>query len=318
MGFFSNLIGSVLTVTATVLNVAVKATVEIINAAEQVLDEFTQKRYKENLPEAEVTKERADDELKNVNDELLSILDKYNRNGHISASEKRRCDYLKERRNELKQTIKSSDEIISTTEIATNPEAFDKVSIKDSQAHIIQGQVGVSSYGKSCPRCGREMQIQWPRNVHTATVNDFFWGCTGWYFLDSTTGRRLCQHIEKMSAGDLSIFTRVDTLEAKISNDELTTLVTLPEPANILIERMDDVIADQRNQRRGTNDYRCPVHGEELKLRRKKKATGLLDQYFLGCPHWKPNESGCTYIVKIKSAMQLANLLKKESGTGIL
>jgi len=317
MGFFSSLLGSVLTVTATVLNVAIKATGEIVNAAEQALNEFAKINHRDNLPEAEVAKEKADDELKNVNDELLSILDKYNRNGHISAREERRCNYLRERRNELKGTIKSSDEFISTTAIVTNPEAFDKISIKDNQAHIIQGQVGVSSFGKNCPMCGREMQIQWPRTVQTATVNDFFWGCTGWYFFNST-GRRLCQYTEKMSAGDLSIFTRVDTLEAKISNDELTTLVTLPEPANILVERMDNVISDQRNQHRGTNDYRCPVHGEELKLRRKKNATGLLDQFFLGCPHWKPNDSGCTYIVKIKSPMQLSNLLKKESGTGIL
>ncbi|MFA3791311.1 hypothetical protein AB6T38_09345 [Aliiglaciecola sp. SL4] len=121
-----------------------------------------------------------------------------------------------------------------------------------------------------------------------------------------------------MSSGDLSIFTRSDNPEALVSNEELTTLVTLPEPSKIITERMDDIISDQKMQRRGTNDYRCPVHGELLVLRRKKNATGLLDQYFLGCTHWKQNDTGCSYIVKLKSVMQLSNLLKKESGIGVL
>ncbi|ABM04398.1 ribosome recycling factor [Psychromonas ingrahamii 37] len=317
MGFFSSLFGAVLTVAATVVNVAVKATSEIINAAADFLDEFTKKKEKDKLPEAEETKYKADDELKNINDELLAILDKYQRNGRVSLPEKRRAEYLRDRRNELKGAIKSSDEIISTTEIVTDSEAFKKISVGDKEAHIIQGQVGVSSFGKSCSQCGREMQIQWPRTVKTASVGDFFWGCTGWFFFDNQ-GHRRCQHTEKMSSGDLSIFTRSDNPEAEVSNDELTTLVTMPEPSKIITERMDDVISDQKSQRRGTNDYRCPVHGELLVLRRKKNAVGLLDQYFLGCSHWKPNNTGCSYIVKLKSVMQLSNLLAKESGTGVL
>ena len=81
---------------------------------------------------------------------------------------------------------------------------------------------------------------------------------------------------------------------------------------------MNDVISDQRSKHRGSNDYRSPTHGEELVLRKKNQATSLLDQYFLGCQRWKPNNQGCSYLVKLKSAMQLATLLKKETGTGIL
>ena len=317
MGFFSSLFDAILTVAATVVNVAVTATSEIISAATNFLDEFTAKKEKDKLPDAEESKYKADDELKNINDELLAILEKYQRNSRVSLSEKRRAEYLRERRNELKGTIKSSDEIISSKEIVTDSGAFKKLLIGDTEAHIIQGQVGVSSFGKNCSQCGREMQIQWPRSVKTANVTDFFWGCTGWFFFNAK-GKRYCQHTEKMSSGDLSIFTRSDNPEAEVSNEELTTLVTLPGPSKIITERMDDVISDQKSQKRGTNDYRCPVHGELLILRRKKNALGLLDQYFLGCPHWQPNNTGCTYIVKLKSVMQLSNLLTKESGTGVL
>ena len=317
MGLFSSLFGAVLTIAATVVNVAVKATSEILNAAADFLDEVTKEKDRGKSPDAEVSKYKADDELKYINDELLSILGKYQNNGRVSLAEKRRAEYLRDRRNELKGEIKSSDEIISTTEIVTHSEAFNKLTIVDSKAHIIQGQVGVSSFGKTCSECGREMQIQWPRTVKIATVSDFFWGCTGW-FLFNANGHRYCHHTEKMSLGDLSIFTRCDTLETEVSNEELTALVMLPEPSKIITERMDDVISDQKNQRRGTNDYRCPVHGELLALKRKHNAVGLLDQYFLSCSHWKPNNAGCSYIVKLKSVMQLSNLLAKESGTGVL
>jgi hypothetical protein len=53
-------------------------------------------------------------------------------------------------------------------------------------------------------------------------------------------------------------------------------------------------------------------------LRRKQNPTGLLDAYFLACPHWKPNNQGCTFIEKLKSGSQLAALLKSETGRGVL
>lgn len=317
MGFFSSLVGAVLTVAATVVDVAVKATSEIISAASQFLDDVTSKQKKERTLGAEESKYKANDELKNINDELLSIIDKYHRDGRVTPQEKKRAEYLRERRSELKGTIRDSDEVISTKELVQEFDAFGKLNIDDRNAHIIQSQVGVSSFGKACPICEREMQVQWPRSVETASVSDFFWGCTGWFFINSN-GQRHCSHTEPLSAGDLSIFTRVDNAEANVSNEELTSLVTLPQPSKIITERMDDIISDQQNHRRGTNDYRCPVHGELLVLKKKHNATGLLDQYFLGCTHWSLNKKGCTYVVKIKSVMQLSNLLKKESGVGVL
>ena len=128
----------------------------------------------------------------------------------------------------------------------------------------------------------------------------------------------MCNHKEKMTESDFHIFSRTDSLEAQVTTNDLTELVLTEGPTKIITERLDDVISDQKSQRRGAEDYRCPVHGELLVLRKKKQAGGLLDQYFLGCTHWKPGNQGCGYIVKLKSVAQLSNLLKKESGTGIL
>ena len=64
--------------------------------------------------------------------------------------------------------------------------------------------------------------------------------------------------------------------------------------------------------------YLCPTHGVELVLKQKNAADVLLDLYFLGCPMWNGTDTGCNFVMKIKSAAQLASLLEAATGRGIL
>lgn len=316
VGFFSSLFGAVITAVATVVSV-VETAVEIVDAVGDALSNFAKNRNLKNLSEAEIIKEEARDELQEVNNEYLFIYNKYTQNGRISEAEKKRVAYLRERRNELKDIIDEVDEFSAAHEINEEPDAFEKLLLEDNRAHILQGQVGVSVFGKKCPNCDRDMLIQWPRTVQTAKTSDFFWGCSGWYFT-GRDGRRICDVIMRITEADLNIFTRTDALEAQVDNQELTDLVLIEGPSDVVQERMGDVISDQRAQKRGADDYRCPHHGEELILKQKNHADGLLDRYYLRCPRWKPDNQGCPYMVKLKSVMQLSTLLKKETGTGIL
>ena len=81
---------------------------------------------------------------------------------------------------------------------------------------------------------------------------------------------------------------------------------------------MDDLQSDLRNKKQGVNIVCCPMHAEPMVLQKKKNGIGLLDQYYLRCPHWAPNDQGCPYTEKLKSGSQLAALLKHQTGTGIL
>ena len=118
MGWLLNLFKAVVTVTATVIGIAAVVTIEIVNAASEAWGDYEEKKRKERLPEAERVKEQARDALKDVNDELLSILDKFNRRGCWSSDEKRREEYLRQRRDELKRTIDGVDEILVAKEIS--------------------------------------------------------------------------------------------------------------------------------------------------------------------------------------------------------
>ena len=85
MSFLSELVGSVVTAAATVLYVAAKTTLEIIDAASEAWINFREQRKREGFTETDKVKEKVLDELKLVNDELLAILDKYHRMGGVST-----------------------------------------------------------------------------------------------------------------------------------------------------------------------------------------------------------------------------------------
>jgi len=314
MSFFSSLFKSVFTAASLVVNVAVEATKAIIDTATTIWNESGSQS---DMKEAKSKEERADGELTEINDELQLLLKRLKERGSLSESQKRRAEYLRDRRNELKQDITEVGELRTTQDIAENSGEFEHISIDDEHAHIIQGNVGVSTYGKTCPNCHRDMVIQWQRDVTTVSVNDFFWGCSGWY-VKMFNGSQACRTTIPLTKSDLDIFAKTDSLESKINNKELSDLILLPEPQKIIVERIEDLRSDKNDKNEGAELYRCPTHGEKLILRKKKQATGLLDQYFLGCPKWKPNDLGCGYIVKLKSPMQLTTLLKQETGSGIL
>jgi hypothetical protein len=84
--------------------------------------------------------------------------------------------------------------------------------------------------------------------------------------------------------------------------------------SDLVVRRYQDAL----HAHSSTDAYRCPVHGETLALREKRDARSLLDRYFLGCPRWLPDRTGCPYIVKLKSAAQLDAYLRAAEGEGVI
>ncbi|GAG60277.1 unnamed protein product [marine sediment metagenome] len=174
MGLLSDIVNAVVTATATIINVVVKTSVEIIDAATDAWNDYQRNRALNRLPPAEQIKEKARDELKEVNNEILSLLDKYNERGRLSETDRKRAESLNHQRAELMQTISGAAESAVAGEISHEPDAFEKLLLSNERAHILQGQVGVSVFGKKCPICNRDMLIQWPRSVTTVELADFF------------------------------------------------------------------------------------------------------------------------------------------------
>lgn len=134
----------------------------------------------------------------------------------------------------------------------------------------------------------------------------FFWSCIGYY-------DKSCSNTENFTQADITLFTRIDREEFKITNQQLGNIMLLPGVADDIERRMSKI------KNNTTNIYLCPIHSEPMVLREKRNnVQGLLDQYFLGCPRWKPEIKGCNQIVKIKSPAQLTSILEAFYGRGIL
>ena len=153
--------------------------------------------------------------------------------------------------------------------------------------------------------------------VNNCQRERFFWACSGWYI--EINGRRACNRQELLSPDDLLLFTNLKRPEFTISSRELTDAALDPARAERLRQALDSIRAEHRKRDIGIALYRCPVHGESMVMRRKNVQTAdLLDEFFLGCPRWLSDGSGCSFVVKLKSAAQMSAVLDGERQEGLL
>ncbi|MBK7001811.1 MAG: hypothetical protein IPH35_18090 [Rhodoferax sp.] len=266
--------------------------------------------------EPKSAQERNERELQQVNEEIMALREIHKRQGGLNDQQKRRHAILKERRDVLNQEISAIDKFSTAEEIVQEGKNYHPIVISDANAHILQYHVGQSAYNKLC-QCGRVMVLQWNRSVATAGLNDFFWGCSGYYI--KVDGRSVCHRTQKLTTDDLNLFANLNRPEFEIDSASLTRETINPVRARRIRQALDSIKGAQQSERIGIATYRCPVHGESLRLRRKNQSSDqLLDEYFLGCPRWLPDNAGCNFLVKLKSAAQISSVLDSEQRQGVL
>ncbi|KXO85181.1 hypothetical protein AYK86_05795 [Acinetobacter venetianus] len=307
MGFFDMLfsgIGSLFSVAVGVVSEVV-STVKTYFAAKEIIIKTV---YDE--------RDKKQEQIHELNQEIQFLRRKLNENGRITDQQRKRLHELGDERNFLKQGIKSDSQIIAADKFQQNEENIHKVEIGLETTHVLQWNAFADTMAKSCPKCQRPMKLQWARNLVHVNPQDFYWGCTGWYFNNQQI--RLCEYRENLSQQDLALMTDTSAPEFSLSAQDFNIILHDHSTSESIIERMDDLQSDLRNKKQGIKIVCCPMHAEPMILQKKKNGIGLLDQYYLRCPHWAPNDQGCSYMEKLKSGSQLAALLKHQTGTGIL
>lgn len=259
---------------------------------------------------------RRRERLREVNDEVMHLRNRAQSRGSLSDQERRRWQDLREERDELMGQLGQAQEVKAAEKILESEASLGKVEVDLDTTHVIQYNAFADTLGKKCPVCARKMKLQWARNLTVPTPRDFYWGCTGWYMRQGEV--RACMHKEALQPADFKLMTDVSAPEFSLKADEFGEILTDTGTVDIITTRVDDLRSDLSRRKQGVELVTCPVHGEHMVLRKKAGATGLLDAYFLACPHWQPNGQGCSFIEKLKSGSQLAALLKSETGRGIL
>jgi len=311
MSILSQIANGIGTVIGVLSSTAAQVISEIRSSYNSYMDKFSVEPSEREREEG-----RTREELRGVNDEIMHLRKKHMSQGGYDDKDRRRWGYLGERREELLATLRGSKELGAAKTVLDNEASLEKVDIKSESSHILQYNSFADVLGKVCPKCGRPMKIQWRRDLGTVAPKDFYWGCTGWYFFGQ--GGRLCSHTEHMGVQDFALLTDVSSPELQISANEFGDILSHSATTKIISTRLEDLRSDLDGHAKGVQMVACPVHGENMVLRKKQNPSGLLDQFFLACPRWLPGNQGCTFIEKLKSGSQLAALLKTETGRGIL
>lgn len=270
---------------------------DLIDIAKQAYGDYKQR----NIP---LEKRRNKSQLSEVNQKILYFDMKKRRDQGLNQYDQYELQKLKMERRRLINEVLEHIEADTAAAIAEEPDSFEDVLIDDSNIHIIQFHVGQAVSNKKCS-CGRPMILQWKRGTMKADMHDLFWGCTGFYSGD-------CMRTQHFRPSDAKLFTQTTRPEFQLTATQLTTITNNPSARVGITRRLNSM------KEEAIEKYLCPEHGVELVLKEKKFADGLLDQFFLGCPLWKADSTGCNFVMKLKSPAQLASVLESHDGRGIL
>ena len=299
----------------TLLGVLAEKTVTLIQEVKRGYEEF-QRRSGKTTQEVKSEAQRNRERLREVNEKIMYYRNRY-RSGGLSERDIQVWRDLSDEREELLGRNRQAKEVQAAETILANESVIEKVEIDLNTTHVLQFNAFADAINKTCRRCGRPMKLQWQRDLSVAGPRDFYWGCTGWYFPGSN-GRKACNHTEALVRNDFGLMANTSEPEFELTAEDFGAIVEDPGTSSVILERVGDLRSDLSKRKTGVELASCPVHGEHMILRKKSKPGGLLDTYFLACPHWKPNDEGCPYMEKLKSGAQLSALLKSQTGRGIL
>lgn len=310
----------------TLLGVLVDTTVQVISGIKRGYEAY---KRRGGATGAKVVDEiaRKKDRLRSVNDEIMHLRNQRMSSGSLSDRARKRWEDLRAERDQLLSELNQGKEVRTAEKIFETEGVIKEVKIDLEKTHVLQYNAFAETLGKQCRVCGRPMKLQWGRNLAEVQPNDFFWGCTGWYIhfcpTDGCTAgyrcrNRACTHTEQLQPNDYGLMTDTAVPEFLVTAEEFGIILTDERTEEIIDDRLNALKSDLNTRRRGVELATCPVHGENMVLRKKQEPRGLLDAYFLACPYWRPNNAGCTFIETLKSGSQLAALLKSETGSGIL
>jgi hypothetical protein len=309
MSFFSWLANGL----GTLFGVVTEVVSAVVDTVRLVYDAFVERGGP--VKEVAATESRRKQEhLREVNDEIMHLRNRGMSSGGLSDQERRRWQELREQRDELRGALNQAKEVKAAEKILDSESVLHKVEVDLETTHVLQYNAFADTLGKKCT-CGRQMKLQWKRDLSVAGPKDFYWGCTGWY-VPMGQGKA-CNRTEPMQVSDYALMTDTSAPEFSVTAEEFGVILEDPGTSQIVISRVNDLRSDLAARKRGVELATCPVHGENMVLRKKSNPSGLLDTYFLACPHWQANSQGCSFIEKLKSGSQLAALLKSETGRGI-
>jgi hypothetical protein len=277
--------------------------IRVVETAHRVVNAMRDGINREFRTPPKTERERIERDLEEINSRIMALRARYNSAGSLTDADMREHRRLRERRDDLARELEAIDNVLHAEDISDERSQYHVVTINDDLSHVLQFHTGQHTTNKICSVCGRPMILQWNRKLTVARLADCFWGCTGYYFEPLR-----CRHTDLLTTSELEVFVNLNHQEFAMSPQELAEATLRVGPQRVR-EAMQDLLSGVRKGQTAVQRYRCPIHKERLLPKRKGDASSLLDEFFLGCPRWLPDKTGCNFVIKLKSAAQIAAVL---------
>ncbi|MBJ7901225.1 MAG: hypothetical protein GC158_15185 [Cyanobacteria bacterium RI_101] len=273
---------------------------------EQIISSFTS-------PGQSITPQTSQDHVKQVQEtlqtidiEFVELEKKQSWDGWLSKKDQEYLSELRQLRQAKFDELQEAKKIESAIQQKTSADEYNADSLDDEKVHILQYQMGQLALDKQCPICGKSMFLQHQNKLdgRLYRISDFFWSCMDFY---SNNPQLQCKGKRDFSGRDIGMLYKSE-IELTISNTDLNTIFHEPTSITHISKRMREHIKGK------DNEILCKQHHIPMILDMKNNPVGgLLDAYYLKCPH-----PSCGQKVKLKSPAQLAAFLKRREGRGLL
>lgn len=239
---------------------------------------------------------------KNMAEEERELAAKYQRDGRRSEADAERLRNLEAERDKLRSELEAVNAARAAHEFK---ERADKLGIHDLDDDELSANVGILA-AKKCPQCDETMQIvQGPFNV-TSNKRNFYWRCTA-------IRRFPCPTVTLDPAKDRSHVVRPESADFDTRKDIRRATWEMQPVINETHARVRQHLGDEDKQ------LICPKHVLPLKLMESRKKGGkLLDSYEYVCLAINADGSACDHNVTLQTMPQVAAMLQRTEGAGII
>ena len=235
--------------------------------------------------------------------EEQELAEKYQRDGKRTEADKERLREIHAERERIRKEMEAAKAKEAAEEFKAEN---DKVIAADMTDDELSASVGILAY-KKCPKCGGTMRIRQGNYNKTYNRRSFYWQCTEENLFPCPT-------------------IKLDPLQVKASvlrkeNPDLDGSAKHRQQ----IWTRDDVILKTHSRLRQNHLYQkdeevvCPHHVLPMKLVPKRDADlTMLSSYEYVCMGIQPDGRACSYTVALETHPQVAAMLRRREGRGII
>jgi hypothetical protein len=246
--------------------------------------------------------DRIDSRARDIAGEEAEILRKAERDGRLDQYSAQRLDEIRAERDKLRRELEEAKSQQAAEDLKSN--AADLVS-KNLDGDEVSANTDLVT-SKECPDCGSTMRLRQGNIVAETKKRKFYWQC-------SQSLRNNCRTISYDPEKDKGSILRKANPDFDLDKKTRDSIWDRRDVSDKAHQRLRSHLGDD------DDEVICPHHSIRMKLLPKGRPGGrMLDSYEYVCIGVELNGRACSHTVPVKSKPQVAEILRRKEGQGII